>query len=174
MDLLAFVLRTALALAVVLGVLWAAHRVATRAGRGRRSGPVPVTVVTRQALTQRAAVALVDVGERRYLLGVADGGVSLLDSMPRPAADFAAALAAAEGAAGTEPAAGLGTEPATGLGTEGAAGAGTGPAAGAGTGPAAHAGAEPTAAGTLGRLTRGMRDPRTWTAAVRQVTGRGA
>lgn len=166
MDLLAFVLRTALALAVVLGVLWAAHRVATRAGRGRRSGPVPVTVVTRQALTQRAAVALVDVGERRYLLGVADGGVSLLDSMPRPAADFAVALAAAEGAAGTEPAAGLGTE--------GAAGAGPGPTAGAGAGSAAGAGAEPTAAGTLGRLTRGMRDPRTWTAAVRQVTGRGA
>lgn len=91
------VLRVAVSLAAVLGLLWwLARRTGGRPGAGKgkagRGGllrartSIPLAVVGRQSLGGRTSVALVAVGERRLLLGVSEHGVTLLTEVePEPA-----------------------------------------------------------------------------------------
>lgn len=88
------VLRVAVSLAAVLGLLWwLARRTGGRPGAGKRGGgllrprtSLQLAVVGRQSLGGRSSVALVAVGERRLLLGVSEHGVTLLTEVaPEPA-----------------------------------------------------------------------------------------
>ena len=72
-------IRVTLSLAVVLGLLWATARLgARRMGGGSRS---LVRVRGRQALSRTSSVAVVEVGNRVLVLGVADTGVRLLTEL---------------------------------------------------------------------------------------------
>lgn len=105
MDTLAIVLRVILSLAVVFAILWLSHRVASnRTGTKRGRGADTITVVARQGLTQKTAAFLVDAAGKRYLLGVAEGQVTLLDTLEQPAESFASAL---DQAGAEQPAGGL-------------------------------------------------------------------
>ena len=69
-------LRVVLSLGVVLGLLWfLARRVNGQFSRGRAA---PINVVARTSLSRHAGLAVVEVDERRLLLGVADTGVTLI------------------------------------------------------------------------------------------------
>lgn len=60
--------------------------------RGRGSGaPAELRLVARAGLTQKAGLALVETGGRRYLVGYGDGPPSLLAAVPAAAADAGAA-----------------------------------------------------------------------------------
>uniref|UniRef100_UPI000849120B FliO/MopB family protein n=1 Tax=Cellulosimicrobium cellulans TaxID=1710 RepID=UPI000849120B len=81
------VLRVAFSLAVVFGLLWLSYRIA---GRGTRSAGTgrgeQLTVVARQGLTQKSTAVLLEAGGKRYLLGVTEGSVTVIDGpTPRPA-----------------------------------------------------------------------------------------
>ena len=81
------VLRVALSLAVVLGLLWWLARRAGRSSHVRRSRSAGIAVVGRQSLGGRTSVALVEVAGRRLLLGVSEHGVSLLTEVAPPEPD---------------------------------------------------------------------------------------
>ncbi len=106
MDAVFLVLRVAVALGVVLAVIWVAHR---RVARMRqRSGKTGlVRVVARQSLAPKASMVVVDADGRRLMLGVTEHGVSVLSDRPAPVADadFDAVLAAAVEQAAVEQAA---------------------------------------------------------------------
>ncbi len=78
------VLRVALALGTVLGVLWWLGRRLARGGGARRR-TAALTVVARHGLGQKASIAVVDAGGRRLLLGVSEHGVTLLAELESPA-----------------------------------------------------------------------------------------
>jgi flagellar protein FliO/FliZ len=84
-------IRVIVSLAVVLGLLWATARLgARRMGGGSRS---LVRVRGRQPLSRTSSVAVVEVGSRVLVLGVADSGVRLLteldpEDLEEPAADL--------------------------------------------------------------------------------------
>jgi len=79
------VLRVALSLACVLGLLWwLARRTAGRPGVRRPRAVTPIVVVGRQSLGGRASVALVEVAGRHLLLGIGEQGVSLLTEVTLP------------------------------------------------------------------------------------------
>lgn len=78
MDELFLFLRVAVALAAVLGLIWFVGRRFHRTGGG--SGEKLIRVVDRQGLAAKAAVAVVDVEGRRYVLGVSEQSVSLLSA----------------------------------------------------------------------------------------------
>lgn len=85
MDNLFLVLRVIVSLAVVLGLLYVLRRkLVPRAGAGQRR---EIAVVARQGIGAKTSVALVDVGGKRYLLGVGDQSVSVLDSYAAPVPD---------------------------------------------------------------------------------------
>jgi flagellar protein FliO/FliZ len=69
-------LRIFFSLAVVLLLMWGLARVARRPLSGRSGGAL--AVLARQPLTRGAAVAVVRVGERAYVVGVTDQNVTLL------------------------------------------------------------------------------------------------
>ena len=96
--------RTAFAMAVVLGLLWGVARF-LRAKQGigpvggssrRRSAGPNLEVLARQPLTRTAAVALVRAGDsgQAWLIGVTDSQVTLLSetdvALPEPEPDGAA------------------------------------------------------------------------------------
>jgi flagellar protein FliO/FliZ len=87
-DTLVLAARVALSLAVVLGVLWFLQRRLSRSARGKRATSV-VTVVTRQGISPKASVVVVDVEGSRYLLGVTEQSITLLSSGDAPAAPAA-------------------------------------------------------------------------------------
>lgn len=111
MDTAVLVLRTVLSLAAVLGLIWYAGRklndsangqggdgflarLVSGAGgtrrTGRRGGPaVTVTVVARQVLGAKASLAVVDVGDERLVLGVTEGGVTVLSTQAVPVEETA-------------------------------------------------------------------------------------
>ena len=78
------VLRVALSLACVLGLLWWLGRRAGRSPALRRARPTAIGVVARQSLGGRTSVALVEVSGRTLLLGVSEHGVSLLTEVSSP------------------------------------------------------------------------------------------
>lgn len=75
-------LRVAVALVSVLGLIWLAGRGWRRSPAGRSSAAGTVTLLGRQALGQRAQVAVVRVGSRALVLGVGEQRVELLAELP--------------------------------------------------------------------------------------------
>lgn len=86
LDSLFLVLRVVVSLAAVLGLLYILQR---RIGHrlGRSAQRRAVTVVDRQGIGPKASVVVVDVEGRRYLLGVSDQAVNVIDSFEAPEAD---------------------------------------------------------------------------------------
>ena len=78
MDTLFTIVRVIISLAVVSGLLWFAQR-KSRKWTKRQSGPV-VTVVGRHSLGGKAHVVVVEADGTRFVLGVTEGGVSVLKS----------------------------------------------------------------------------------------------
>lgn len=78
MDTLFTIVRVIISLAVVSGLLWFAQR-KSRKWTKRQSGPV-VTVVGRHSLGGKARVVVVEADGTRFVLGVTEGGVSVLKS----------------------------------------------------------------------------------------------
>jgi flagellar biogenesis protein FliO len=87
------VVRLVFSLGVVLCLVWVLARFvqarggkwglpvrgASKSEKRRTKAPQVLEVTARRALSRNASVALVDVGERRLLLGVTDSSVRLLD-----------------------------------------------------------------------------------------------
>lgn len=124
---LALLVRLAISMAVVMGVMGLAarlvrrrqgfggpgpakagarpggHRVAGRSSRSRRARPEPpFEVLYRRSLSKGSSLALVQANGRQYLLGVTEQAVSLvadLSAQPQGAATFAPADGAGGGAA---------------------------------------------------------------------------
>lgn len=78
MDAVLVVLRVILSLAAVLGVLWIVQRRVSKGPRSARSARL-VSVVSRQGIAQKASVVVVDVEGKRFLLGVTEHSVTVLD-----------------------------------------------------------------------------------------------
>jgi len=105
MDSLFSMLRVAVSLAVVFGLLWYLAR-RLRAGAGARKTPV-VRVLGKAGVGAKAAVVVVEAEGRRMVLGVTDAGVSVLHDKEAPAPEEqpeAQALPAAAAAPATAPA----------------------------------------------------------------------
>ncbi len=102
------VLRVVVSLGVVLLLFWAVARVSQRR-LGLGGARSPLRVLGRQALGRNASVAVVEVGERVLVVGVADSGVRLLtelDPDELPATTRVPAVAAAGTGPGADPATG--------------------------------------------------------------------
>ena len=78
MDTAGLLLRVALSLGAVLGLVWLLARGARRTGAGRFAPASRFTVVGRQSLGRSAGVAVVRVGDRALVLGVTEQSVRLL------------------------------------------------------------------------------------------------
>ncbi|MHC5798027.1 FliO/MopB family protein [Lacisediminihabitans sp. FW035] len=106
MDTLFVALRVLLSLAAVVGLLWFLQRRITKGTRSTRATKL-VNVVTRQGLAQKASVVVIDVEGKRFLLGVTEHSVTVLDAteiaVPDTAAAFESALTEAESSATAAP-----------------------------------------------------------------------
>lgn len=97
MDPLFLVLRVAVSLAAVLGLLWyLQRRFAGRLGTQQRAD---VSVLSRTPLGAKSQAVVLQAHGRRYLLGVTEHGVNVLDDDLPPAPETAP-----ETAPGAEPA----------------------------------------------------------------------
>lgn len=108
MDTGFLILRVLVSLGAVLALVWWFQRRLTRSERASGAEPL-VRVVTRQALSPKASVVVVETGGQRFLLGVTEASVSVLhtsEAEPAPSASFEAELKAAEAAGGGETAPG--------------------------------------------------------------------
>lgn len=74
-------LRVALSLAAVLGLLWYVQRRVGKRVQQRRDG-AEITVVARRALGSKAHLVVVETDDARYVLGVTENGVNLIERMP--------------------------------------------------------------------------------------------
>ncbi|MDQ0094629.1 FliO/MopB family protein [Paeniglutamicibacter psychrophenolicus] len=82
MESIFLVLRVIISLAAVFGLLfYLRKRVLSRFGTPRAT---QLSVVERQGLGPKSSVVLLDVQGRRYLLGVAESSISVLDSFEAP------------------------------------------------------------------------------------------
>jgi flagellar protein FliO/FliZ len=77
MDAVAAIARTSISLVAVLGLLYLISRWLRRR-QGGVAGGADFAVLAKQSLGAKAAVALVQVGDRALVVGVSDAGVSLL------------------------------------------------------------------------------------------------
>ncbi|WP_203135631.1 flagellar biosynthetic protein FliO [Microbacterium sp. JZ31] len=68
----------------MLGALWYLQRRLTRGGAARRRRDEGITVVSRQALGGKAQLVVVEVEGTRYVLGVSEQGVSVVDRVRSP------------------------------------------------------------------------------------------
>lgn len=75
-------LRVAVALAAVLGLIWFLGRKLT--ARGAALSRNRIRTIARQGMGPRQSLQVLDFDETRYVLGVGDHGVTLLDSYPVP------------------------------------------------------------------------------------------
>lgn len=86
MDPLFTLLRVGVSLGVVVALIWfIGRKVAARNGglsRGR------IRPVVRHGLGQRQSVQVLDVDKTRYVLGIAEHNISVLDSYPVPEAEL--------------------------------------------------------------------------------------
>lgn len=96
------VLRVALSLACVLGIIWYANRRLAGSAAVRRQRAATMAVVGRQSLGGKNGLALVDVAGRRLLLGTGDHGVTLLTEIDLPPAEDSDGAAGAPGTPRTE------------------------------------------------------------------------
>ena len=98
-------LRVLVSLGVVLGLLWWLQRRLIR-GRVSSGAEAPIRVISRQAISPKASVVVLETGGQRFLLGVTEANVNVLhtsDAEPAPDAGFAASLQdAAAGTAGAD------------------------------------------------------------------------
>ena len=78
MDPLSLLLRVALSLGCVLGLIWLLARGGRRRTGGRVAAAGRFAVVGRQSLGRHAGVAVVRVGDRALVLGVTEQSVQLL------------------------------------------------------------------------------------------------
>lgn len=74
-------LRVVVALGAVFGALLFAHRWITKGRPGSEPRNRQISVVARQSLGAKAGIAVVDAGGRRYLLGVTEHSVTVLDTL---------------------------------------------------------------------------------------------
>jgi flagellar protein FliO/FliZ len=80
-DTFLLALRVVVSLGVVIGAIWFVQRRVSRSGGGsktKRAGK-PMSVIARQNLGPKASVAVVDFGGKRFLLGVTEHGIAVLD-----------------------------------------------------------------------------------------------
>ncbi|MBG6190497.1 flagellar protein FliO/FliZ [Arthrobacter sp. CAN_A212] len=95
MDAVVLGLRVLLSLTVVLGLLWYLHRKVSRYNRtGNKADPV--TVVTRQGISPKASVVMIEADGKRFLLGVTDQSVNVLHTSAAPGLVSVPPLAATE------------------------------------------------------------------------------
>jgi flagellar protein FliO/FliZ len=79
-DNILLALRVVVSLGVVIGAIWFVQRRMSRGGgRIKRAGK-PMSVVARQSLGPKASVAVVEFAGKRFLLGVTEHGISVLDN----------------------------------------------------------------------------------------------
>ena len=83
-DAVFVVLRVILSLAVVVGLLWIVQRRLTKGSTSVRNTKL-VRVVTRQGIAQKASVVVIDVEGQRFLLGVTEHSVTVLNATEVPA-----------------------------------------------------------------------------------------
>ena len=96
MDAVVLGLRVILSLAVVLGLLWYLHCKISRFNRtGNKADPV--TVVTRQGISPKASVVMIEADGRRFLLGVTDQSVNVLHTSAAPGLTSVPALSDDDG-----------------------------------------------------------------------------
>lgn len=81
MDTVFLALRVVVALGAVFGALLFAHRWITKGRPGSKPRNKQIEVVARQGLGAKAGIAVVDAGGRRYLLGVTEHAVTVLDTL---------------------------------------------------------------------------------------------
>ncbi|KAD3456127.1 flagellar biosynthetic protein FliO [Arthrobacter yangruifuii] len=110
MDTLFLGLRVLVSLGAVLALLWFLQRRFSRAN-GSAGANAAVRVISRQPLTPKTSLVIVETDGKHLLLGVAEGSVNLLHTMGLPAAPasdagFAASLKTAETADAYQPSAG--------------------------------------------------------------------
>lgn len=75
-------LRVLVSLGVVIGAIWFVQRRVSRgSGRSTRAGK-PMAVIARQNLGPKASVAVIEFGGKRFLLGVTEHGIAVLDDSP--------------------------------------------------------------------------------------------
>lgn len=97
--------QTLSALLIVIAMIALLRYIAIRNGFANRSGaPGRLHVQEHCALSARQQICIVKTNERRFLVGVSDGGISLIDRLPDEAAPPAWADPAAEGAVQPSPA----------------------------------------------------------------------
>jgi flagellar protein FliO/FliZ len=77
MDAVAAIARTSISLVAVLGLLYLISRWLRRR-QGGVAGGADFSVLAKQSLGAKAAVALIKVGDRALVVGVSDAGVNLL------------------------------------------------------------------------------------------------
>ena len=80
MDTVFLALRVIVSLGAVFGALFVAHRWITKGRPGKPRGK-SIGIVARQGLGTKAGVAIVDAGGQRYLLGVTEHAVTVLDRL---------------------------------------------------------------------------------------------
>lgn len=97
MDTLALILRVLVSLGAVLALVWWFQRRLTRGAR--ISGAEPqIRVVSRQAISPKASVVVMETGGQRFLLGVTEASVNVLHTSEAevpPSLSFEAHLEAA-------------------------------------------------------------------------------
>ncbi|MEX1080043.1 MAG: flagellar biosynthetic protein FliO [Homoserinimonas sp.] len=87
METIYLALRVLLSLAVVLAAIWYAHRRLTKGGRLTPRAAKAVNVVARQSVGSKASVVVMDVDGQRFLLGVTEQSVTVLNTSETPAAE---------------------------------------------------------------------------------------
>lgn len=87
METIYLALRVLLSLAVVLGAIWYAHRRLTKSGRLMPRAAKAVTVVTKQSIGAKASVVVMDVDGQRFLLGVTEHSVTVLNTSETPSTE---------------------------------------------------------------------------------------
>ena len=85
--------RVLVSLAAVLGVMWVIARRVRKSGGGGKNATRVIEVLDRTSLSKSASVAVVRVGDRALVLGVADAQVSVLGETDLGAARKAQAAA---------------------------------------------------------------------------------
>ena len=80
METLFLALRVAVSLGAVLAVIWLARRWLSGDAKGR-TRTRHVTVLAKQALGAKASVAVIEADGRRYLLGVTEQSITVLDQL---------------------------------------------------------------------------------------------
>ena len=79
------VLRLVISLAILVGALYGVKHWQRRGGATGRRGAIDV--VARTSLGRNSAVHIIDVGDRRFLIGTAEHQVNLLSELDQPPED---------------------------------------------------------------------------------------